>query len=45
MAELIRMEHVNKSYGSVQALEDVTFVVNEARSSACSATTARANRR
>src|SRR6195952_14564 len=29
MAELIRMEHVNKSYGSVKALEDVTFVVNE----------------
>ena len=29
MAELIRMEHINKSYGSVKALEDVTFVVNE----------------
>ena len=29
MAELIRMEHVNKSYGSVKALEDVTLVVNE----------------
>src|SRR5689334_1904080 len=29
MAELIRMEHVSKSYGSVQALTDVTFVVNE----------------
>jgi simple sugar transport system ATP-binding protein len=29
MAELIRMEHIDKSYGSVKALEDVTFVVNE----------------
>src|SRR4029078_3388074 len=29
MAEIIRMEHINKSYGSVKALEDVTFVVNE----------------
>jgi simple sugar transport system ATP-binding protein len=28
-AELIRMEHIFKSYGSVRALEDVTLVVNE----------------
>ncbi|MBN8996875.1 MAG: sugar ABC transporter ATP-binding protein [Rhizobiales bacterium] len=27
--ELIRMEHVNKFYGRVQALEDVNLVVNE----------------
>ena len=29
MAELIRMEHINKFYGRVQALNDVTFIVNE----------------
>ena len=29
MAELVRMEHINKSYGRVQALEDVTFTVHE----------------
>jgi len=29
MAELIRMERVNKSYGSVKALVDVDFVVND----------------
>jgi simple sugar transport system ATP-binding protein len=27
--DLIRMEHVSKSYGSVRALEDVTFTVRE----------------
>jgi simple sugar transport system ATP-binding protein len=27
--ELIRMEHVNKFYGRVQALDDVNLVVNE----------------
>ena len=27
--ELIRMEHINKSYGRVQALDDVTFNVNK----------------
>src|SRR5437868_12898275 len=27
--ELVRMEHVNKFYGRVQALDDVTFTVNE----------------
>src|ERR1044071_2848266 len=26
---LIRMEHISKSYGRVQALEDVTFAVGE----------------
>src|SRR5947208_12608355 len=26
---LIRMEHISKSYGRVQALEDVTFTVRE----------------
>ena len=26
---LIRMEHISKSYGRVQALEDVTFTVGE----------------
>jgi simple sugar transport system ATP-binding protein len=29
MAELIRMEHIDKFYGRVQALDDVTFVVGE----------------
>ena len=29
MAELIRMEGITKYYGSVRALEDVTFMVNE----------------
>jgi simple sugar transport system ATP-binding protein len=29
MAELIRMERISKSYGSVQALDGVDFVVNE----------------
>ena len=29
MAELIRMDGITKYYGSVRALEDVTFVVNE----------------
>jgi simple sugar transport system ATP-binding protein len=28
-AELVRMEHVSKFYGRVQALDDVTFVVRE----------------
>ena len=27
--ELVRMEHVSKFYGRVQALDDVTFVVRE----------------
>ena len=43
--ELVRMEHINKSYGRVQALDDVTLSVARARSSACSATTAPASRR
>lgn len=29
MPELVRMEHINKFYGRIQALSDVTFVVNE----------------
>jgi simple sugar transport system ATP-binding protein len=29
MADLIRMEHISKFYGRVQALDDVTFVVRE----------------
>jgi len=29
MAELIRMEGISKSYGPVQALDDVTFIVRE----------------
>ena len=29
MAELVRMAHIEKYYGSVHALRDVTFVVNE----------------
>ena len=29
MAELVRMANIEKSYGSVHALQDVTFVVNE----------------
>src|SRR4051812_45446449 len=28
-AELIRMEHVSKFYGRVQALDEVTFIVRE----------------
>jgi simple sugar transport system ATP-binding protein len=29
MADLIRMEHISKFYGRIQALDDVTFVVRE----------------
>ena len=47
MAEdLIRMEHINKFYGRVQALKTSTLQVSSARrSSGSSATTARASRR
>ena len=44
--ELVRMEHINKFFGRVQALNDVTLsVVAEMKSSVCWVTTARANRR
>ena len=44
--ELVRMEHINKYYGRVQALDDVNFTRQRAaRSSGCWATTAPASRR
>ena len=47
MAEaLVRMEHISKFFGRVQALDDVNFTRRAARrSSDCSATTGRASRR
>ena len=44
-ADLIRMEHIDKFYGRVQALDDVNFTSRARRSSGYWATTARASRR